>query len=348
MGPHFPLTWTKESDPNTAIPAKETTVVAANLRRYQSELKVNVTKELNRDKFVCSAGFGSSVSRTPLTVYVHKPPDTPVITGPASVEIGQESAWTCKVDGASSPPNVYWQFGNGTPIVAGVTSFGTNIYLDTDAGGYIGKEAVIYFHRVSKGLTMTVTADRAFQLDCVAAHFDTATQKTSAITVTAYCNATRSAMSMVPPSGKLATGGFLEVTCAPPACATATYVSVMNIRRVLHSTQAKQNMAGASGSNADPEGKVQDISGNNVLSSLVSGSAREMSIKFSVLQADCDDAAMYTCEVSFAVGTEPTRATGSKNLTIIGGFPLLVGGQQADFDTLYHTATDGQNFVHTD
>nr|KAG5685797.1 hypothetical protein BaRGS_021919 [Batillaria attramentaria] len=53
-------------------------------------------------------------------------------------------------------------------------------------------------------------------------------------------------------------------------------------------------MAGASGSNADPEGKVQDISGNNVLSSLVSGSTREMSIKFSVLQADCDDAAMYT------------------------------------------------------
>ncbi|KAK7456960.1 hypothetical protein BaRGS_00039273, partial [Batillaria attramentaria] len=113
----FPLTWTKESDPNTAIPAKETTVVACEPQEV-SELTLPVSPILSPE-----------------------PPDTPVITGPASVEIGQESAWTCKVDGASSPPNVYWQFGNGTPIVTGVTSLGTNIYLDTDTGGYIGKEA---------------------------------------------------------------------------------------------------------------------------------------------------------------------------------------------------------------
>ncbi|KAK7451657.1 hypothetical protein BaRGS_00039818 [Batillaria attramentaria] len=134
------------------------------------------------------------------------------------------------------------------------------------------------------------------------------------------CDAQQSIITMNPPTGWLTlptngTGRPVEVTCAPPSGANV-FVSVMSIRRVLHRNQAHQDLAGAARSSSDPNGSVEDKSRDNVDKSEVAGSIQENFIKFTIPQADCRDAAMYTCEVIYAEGTEGFTATNSQNLTV--------------------------------
>ncbi|KAK7459750.1 hypothetical protein BaRGS_00038933 [Batillaria attramentaria] len=186
----FPLTWTRESAPNTPIAAEseDTTVLTGSLTRYTSTLKMTVTKFMNRERFYCTARLGSSVESSNWRVFAYKPPDTPAITGPTEIVSGVSNTWNCTVGGASSAPNVYFEFGNRSRAMTGVTDLGTNIRNDPDFSGYLNAESVLQIHEVSKSLTLNVApGSNSFDLSCLAVHYDTQTQKQSTISVTVYC-----------------------------------------------------------------------------------------------------------------------------------------------------------------
>nr|KAG5686475.1 hypothetical protein BaRGS_030057 [Batillaria attramentaria] len=185
----FPLTWTRESAPNTPIAAEseDTTVLTGSLTRYTSTLKMTVTKFMNRERFYCTARLGSSVESSNWRVFAYKPPDTPAITGPTEIVSGVSNTWNCTVGGASSAPNVYFEFGNRSRAMTGVTDLGTNIRNDPDFSGYLNAESVLQIHEVSKSLTLNVApGSNSFDLSCLAVHYDTQTQKQSTISVTVY------------------------------------------------------------------------------------------------------------------------------------------------------------------
>ncbi|KAK7456962.1 hypothetical protein BaRGS_00039275 [Batillaria attramentaria] len=144
---------------------------------------------------------------------------------------------------------------------------------------------------------------------------------------------------MTPASGSLTmgsnvTGGLVEVTCAFPSSVAAEDLLALNIERVLHRNQAKQDLAGAK-SNA----QVEDKSGNNVPGSSASGTVSQRSIKFTMPQTTCNDAGMYICLAQYYVGTVATRETSSKNLTVTvdpGQITITADPQQAVYN--YNTS----------
>ncbi|KAK7488857.1 hypothetical protein BaRGS_00019814, partial [Batillaria attramentaria] len=130
------------------------------------------------------------------------------------------------------------------------------------------------------------------------------------------CDAQQSIISMTPASGSLTlgssvTGGLVEVTCAFPSGVAADDLLTLNIDRVLHRNQAKQDLAGVRGN-----AQVEDKSGDNVFGSSASGSVQQRSIKFTMPQTTCNDAGMYICSAQYFVGSIVTTATSSKNLTV--------------------------------
>ncbi|KAK7459748.1 hypothetical protein BaRGS_00038931 [Batillaria attramentaria] len=141
-GGSFPLTWTREKTGNTPLtPFSEQTtdVPNSNVKSYVSYYKFTVEKGNNKELFTCTARLGSTEEAATWKVFVYKPPDTPVIRGPTEIVSDVATTWQCDVDGASSAPNVYWLFGNGTRLQTGVTTIPLN-YQDPDSAAYLRDE----------------------------------------------------------------------------------------------------------------------------------------------------------------------------------------------------------------
>ncbi|KAK7488894.1 hypothetical protein BaRGS_00019851 [Batillaria attramentaria] len=144
---------------------------------------------------------------------------------------------------------------------------------------------------------------------------------------------------MNPASGSLTlasnvTEGLVEVTCTAPSGVPADDLIILNIERVLHRNQAKQDLAGARGS-----AQAADKSGYNVPGSSASGTVSQRSIKFTMPQTTCNDAGMYICSAAYFVGTIVTTATSSKNLTVTvdpGPITMMADPQQAVYS--YNTS----------
>ncbi|KAK7456961.1 hypothetical protein BaRGS_00039274, partial [Batillaria attramentaria] len=132
-------------------------------------------------------------------------------------------------------------------------------------------------------------------------------------------HAKHSIITMNPASGELildrrATGGLVEVTCAPPANVSTSDLVSLNIGRVLHTTRAEEPLAGARGTGGS--GHAEDKSGKNVPRSSATGSIQEGFIKYVMPQANQDDAGVYMCHADYFVGTAVETAHSSKNLSV--------------------------------
>ncbi|KAK7451658.1 hypothetical protein BaRGS_00039819 [Batillaria attramentaria] len=132
-------------------------------------------------------------------------------------------------------------------------------------------------------------------------------------------HAKHSIITMNPASGELildrrATGGLVEVTCAPPADVSTSDLISLNIGRVLNTTRAEEPLAGARGPGGS--GHAEDKSGKNVPRSSATGSIQERLIKYVMPQANQNDAGLYMCHADYFVGTTPEAAHSSKNLSV--------------------------------
>lgn len=278
----FPLVWTRESNPGAPMQATESTsvVTGTNFRSYTSTVRFTVTKEMNKELFICTASLGNTVETGTWRVYVHKQPDLPAITGPTQIFSDVNSSWTCRVTGATSAPNVYWQFGNGSRILSGVTDLGTTISADPDKAGYVNSDAVLNFYNVSRGLRLNVgPGSPSFLLSCLAVHYDTQTQKASDINV--------------------------EVYYAPQVTGNANYTVTVGAQAVINcrvtATPAVTSVSWYKDNNLLSTGALRYSGGTTSNPSLT------------ILSVEREDAGKYVCTASNSIGS---GSTGDSYVTV--------------------------------